>query len=167
MEMAPDTCTFRLRIIPIWGISIQESTTWRKSTGMPSFSFPNKSTVRFGNSNFDRQELDEVCSTPTTEYPSSLRHFNQENKSCAEWKWRDKIRALVAWKVTYFDSYLYQLFLIYGQKSSWCAQNRSWLFWQSNHWKSGLRSNESSQRNEPSLFLFSDFHHIQNCNYEE
>ena len=44
MLIAPETWTFKLRMMPSWGISIYLSTAEKNSIGMPSFSFPGNKT---------------------------------------------------------------------------------------------------------------------------
>ena len=70
--MAPVTWTFKLRIIPCWGISTQQSKSCINSTGIPSFSFPRKITDFSGNWNSLSFVLSEVCSIPMILYPFDL-----------------------------------------------------------------------------------------------
>ena len=86
--MAPDTWTFRDRIIPNWGISTQSSITCKKWTGMPSFSFPNNKTVLLlsaaiaGISILWSGTLEEVCSNPTIQKPSFFFWRSHKRSAC-------------------------------------------------------------------------------------
>lgn len=67
MANAPDTCTFKDRVIPRCGISIHASVIARISGGMPSFSAPRTRTEFDGNAKLFNGIEFFVCSIATIE----------------------------------------------------------------------------------------------------